>query len=348
MANSSRSIVIIGAGGIVRDAHLPAYSKAGFRVASLCDLVPSKARELADRFCIARAAADVREAVATAPPSAIFDIAVPAAALMRVLNELPDGAAVLIQKPLGENLAQARAIRELCRAKHLTAAVNFQLRFAPAVEAARTLIGQGRIGTLTDIEVRVTCYTPWEMWPFLENAPRVEILYHSVHHVDLIRSFCGDPSAVYAKTLKHPRAPKLASTRSTIILDYGDSVRANITANHAHAYGPRHQESYIKWEGTAGAIKTKMGVLLDYPRGMADEFEYVELNGSNSPKWKPMHLNGTWFPDAFSRRMASLMAYVDGAASELPASVEDACRTMAVVESAYASSEQGGTSVAYE
>ena len=348
MASSSRPIVIIGAGGIVRDAHLPAYSKAGLRVAAICDLVPGKARELATRFAIPRVAADVRDLIENAPSGAVFDVAVPASEVLAILNALPDGAAVLIQKPLGENLAQARAIRELCRARRLTAAVNFQLRFAPAVEQARRLIHDGRIGTLTDFEVRVTCYTPWEMWPFLESAPRVEILYHSVHHVDLIRSFCGDPSAVYAKTMRHPRAPKLASTRSTIILDYGESVRANVTANHAHAYGPKHQESYIKWEGTAGAIKTRMGVLLDYPHGMPDEFEYVELDGSERPEWKSLPLDGTWFPDAFWRRMASLMAYLDGASPELAASVEDAYRTMAVVESAYASSESGGMPVAYD
>jgi len=32
-----RPIVLIGAGGIVRDAHLPAYRKAGFTVASIFD-----------------------------------------------------------------------------------------------------------------------------------------------------------------------------------------------------------------------------------------------------------------------------------------------------------------------
>ncbi len=348
MARSSRPIVIIGAGGIVRDAHLPAYAKSGLLVASICDLIPEKAHGLAAKFGIPHVAADVCGAIQNAPSGAVFDVAVPASEVLSILPTLPDGAAVLIQKPLGENLAQARAIRELCRAKRLTAAVNFQLRFAPAVEEARRLIDEGRIGALTDIEVRVTCYTPWEMWPFLESAPRVEILYHSVHHVDLIRSFCGDPSAVYAKTLKHPRAPKLASTRSTIILDYGNSVRANVTANHAHAYGPKHQESYIKWEGTAGAIKTRMGVLLDYPHGVPDEFEYVELDGSDRPEWKSLALEGTWFPDAFWRRMVNLMAYLDGASPELGASVEDAYRTMAVVESAYTSSETGGTPVTYD
>ena len=39
-----------------------------------------------------------------------------------------------------ENVQQARAIVERCNAKRLVAAVNFQLRYAPYVLAARHLI----------------------------------------------------------------------------------------------------------------------------------------------------------------------------------------------------------------
>lgn len=210
------------------------------------------------------------------------------------------------------------------------------------------MIESGRIGEIVDLEVRMTVYTPWQMWPFLERTPRVEILYHSIHYVDLIRSFLGDPAGVYAKSMRHPLAPKLASTRSTIILDYGDMVRANIETNHGHAYGPRHQESFIKWEGTRGAVKTRLGVLLDYPRGLPDEFESVELEDGKPPEWKKQELAGAWFPEAFMRSMASLMAYLDGATDKLPASVEDAYRTMAVVEAAYESNDGGGTRVNYD
>lgn len=38
LPQSPRPIVLIGAGGIVRDAHLPAYAKAGFDVAGVYDL----------------------------------------------------------------------------------------------------------------------------------------------------------------------------------------------------------------------------------------------------------------------------------------------------------------------
>ena len=51
----------------------------------------------------------------------------------------------------------------------------------------------------------------------------MEILYHSIHSLDLIRAFPGEPYGVHALTLKHPKAPKLASTRSTLLLDYGET-----------------------------------------------------------------------------------------------------------------------------
>jgi predicted dehydrogenase len=341
-------IVIIGAGGIVRDAHLPAYAKAGFRVAGIYDLDRQKAATLASQYGIPRLFAALEEASSAATPETVFDVAVPAASTPDVLRGLPDGHGVLIQKPMGETIAQARIIRDLCRAKRLTAAVNFQLRFTPAVAAARSMIDRGRIGDLIDMEVRITAYTPWGMWPFLERTPRVEILYHSIHYIDLIRSFLGDPAGIYAKSTRHPLAPKLASCCSSAILDYGSTVRANFQTNHGHAYGPTHQESYAKWEGTRGAIKTRLGVLLDYPKGQPDNFEYVELEDGKPPAWKRLELQGSWFPEAFMRSMASLMSYLDGASATLPASVEDAYKTMAVVEAAYESIEGGGTKINYE
>ncbi len=343
-----RPIVVIGAGGIVKDAHLPAYAKAGFRIAGICDLDEAKARALASRFGIQRVYSGVEEAVRAAPYDAVFDIAVPASAVVGVLEFIPGGRGILIQKPMGETIEQARAIRALCRSKRLIAAVNFQLRFSPAVATARQLVEAGRIGDLVDLEVRVTVHTPWQLWTFLEQSPRVEILYHSVHYIDLIRSFCGDPASVYAKTLKHPLAPKLAATRTAMILDYGEAVRANISVNHFHSFGPKHQESFIKWEGTRGAIKAKMGVLLDYPVGQPDELEYIENGVAMKGEWAKLELSGSWFPDAFARSIASLMGYLDGASKNLPASVEDAYRTMAVVESAYESSARGGTAVHYD
>ena len=338
-------IASIGAGGIVRNAHLPAYRKARWQVASVYDLDAGRARALARDFGIPRVCGSVEEAVAEAPKGAVFDLALPAAAVPGVLAAIPDGAAVLIQKPPGENLLQATAIRDLCRRKRLAAAVNLQLRFAPNMIAARDLVSRGMLGELHDVDIRVTCFTPWHLWSFLFGIPRMEIVYHSIHYVDLVRSFLGEPAGVWCKTMKHPEMMELASTRTSIALDYGDVRRANIGTNHGHRFGIRHQESRLKLEGTRGAAVVRMGVNLDYPRGMPDELEYCVSEPGGPQAWTSVVLEGRWFPDAFIGPMASLMRFAAGESAELPTSVEDAWRTMAVVEACHASSERGATPI---
>lgn len=338
-------IIIIGAGGIVGDAHLPAYKKAGFNVIGITNRTRARAEKLAEQYQIPHVYDSVEEAVAKAPADTVYDITIMPEKFVETLNRLPDGAAVLIQKPMGDYFWQSKEILSVCRKKNLVAAINCQLRFAPYVSAARYLIEQGMIGELYDLEVRVTIHTPWEIFPHVIIHPRLEIQYHSIHYIDMIRSFLGDPKTVMAKTLKHP-AKKLSSSRSTILLDYGDTMHAVINTNHDHDFGPHNQESFIKWEGTKGAIKAKMGLLMDYPDGVPDKFEYCLLEKGKEPGWKTVELEGSWFPDAFIGTMSSLMRYKEGSSKVLPTSVEDVIKTMAVVESAYISSDTGGVVVA--
>jgi predicted dehydrogenase len=336
-------IVSIGVGGIVHDAHYPAYKIAGFEVVGAYDHNPQQAEMMQEKFIIPHLYGSLQEVVAQSPDHAVFDVAVPGFAILDVLPYFPDGRAVLLQKPMGENIEDARKILKLCREKNLKAAINFQLRFAPYVIAARSMIEQGLIGEVWDVEARIQTYTPWSLWPYLKGLPRLEILYHSIHYVDLLRSFLGTPEKIYAKSLKHPLNPHLASTCSTMILDYGERARANIMTNHGHSYGEEKEQSYIKWEGSKGAIQAQMGVNLNYPVGKADTFEYVIVEEGTKPTWKTLDIDGSWFPHAFIGTMSSLMRYMNGETNVLPTSVEDAFMTMATVEAAYESSESGGT-----
>lgn len=340
-----RPIVLIGAGGIARDAHLPAYAKAGFPVASVTDRDLAKAKETAALFGISTTHGDVAEAVANAPEGAVFDLAAPPEAHVELLSALPDGSAVLLQKPLGNDLAASLKTREVVRAKHLVAAVNTQLRFAPYVAAARELIAAGTIGELYDLEIRVSVNTPWELFPYVLKLDRLEINMHSVHYLDLVRSFLGDPAGVSAVTVRHPEKAH-ANSRSDIALHYADRpVRVVISTNHDHTYGERYEESFIKWEGTRGAVRAQMGLLLDYPRGGPDRLEVVT---DPEKGWQPVPFEGSWFPDAFIGSMSVLQRYVEGSIDSLPTSVEDVFRTMALVEAAYTSAAAGGTKPPYD
>lgn len=339
---TASSILVIGAGGIVQSAHLPAYQLAGFSVKGIYDIDAAKAAGTAATFGIPKWYSTLKELLQDADNNnTVIDIAIPAAGIIEVLEQLPDGVSVLIQKPMGETLQKAKEILQLCRKKNLNAGVNFQLRYAPFIIAARNMIDKGLLGELCDIEVNVNVYTPWHLWEFLFSLPRVEILYHSIHYIDLVRSFLGNPSGIYAKTVKHPDMMQLASVRSNIIMDYGDRIRANILTNHAHKFGLHNQQSYIKFEGTKGAIKIKMGLLMDYPKGVPDEFDYILFDDENKSEWKQLKIEGSWFPHAFIGSMAEILKSQNGEIARPDNSVEDCIFTMACVEAAYQSSETG-------
>jgi predicted dehydrogenase len=334
-----RPIVIIGAGGVVRAAHLPAYQRLGFAVAGLYDINPDASRETAGRFGVSRVFASLAEAVSS--PDVVFDVAVPGNQTAGVLKELPRGAAVLIQKPMGENLAAARSIIDICRGHGLVAAMNFQLRFSPNVLALSDLVAAGELGEIVDIEVRLVVKQPWHLWSFLEHAPRLEILYHSIHYIDTIRALVGEPRSVYCRSVAHPLMPEFQDTRSTIILDYGNSLRCSLLLNHTHQQQGANGASFLKVEGTRGAAQLTLGVNIDYPNGPHDTLDVALEDGL----WQPVDLRGSWFIEAFEGPMSNLQRFVAGEDTSLVSPVEDGLKTMAVVEACYQSSASGGTPI---
>jgi predicted dehydrogenase len=332
-----RPIVIVGAGGIVRNAHLPVYRRLGFPVAGLFDIDRDAANATAATFGTA-AFASFDEACAL--PGAVYDLAVPGDQILSILERLPQGSPVLIQKPMGRDLAEARRILACARERRLIAAVNFQLRFSPNVLALRAMIDRDALGPIVDVDVRIVIDQPWYLWKFLEGAPRLEILYHSIHYLDTIRWLIGEPDGAYCRTVAHPATPALRDTRSSIILDYDHRVRCSLVLNHTHRAGPKYRASEMIVEGTHGAARLTWGVNLSYPSGPNDTMET-----SGSGEWTSVPLRGSWFIEAFEGPMSNLQRFAAGEDSVLVGSVEDGIKTMALVEACYQSSERGGTPI---
>lgn len=321
MPEKAKNIVIIGAGGIVSGSHLPAYKLASYPVVGIYDLNEERAKEVAKQFDIPEVASTIPELVEIAKKNdAVFDIAVPASATASILKQLPDGAAVLMQKPMGESIEQAKEILDICHEKNLIAGVNFQLRQAPYIIAARQLIDEGKIGQIVDIDWRVVELHPWHLWDFLFSKERMEINYHSIHYIDCIRSFVGDPTSVYCKTMQHPKMRDLAQTRTAIIMDYGKDLRVNLHINHNHDYAKDYQESMLKIEGMKGAIRVRLGLILDYPEGRPDKVEYILDDGEG---WRELKVRGSWFPEAFIGTMGGLMKKLENPDYDYMNSVED-------------------------
>ena len=328
-----KPIVIIGAGGIVRDAHLPAYAKAGLTVSGVTDVDAERAASLARDHDIPNVFNSVAAVAAACGTDVVYDIAVPPHAITSVLKDLPDTAATLIQKPMGSDLQNARAIRTLSQEKNLKAAVNFQLRFSPMMMAARQAIETGLIGELLEIEVHLNIFTPWTLFPFLIPMERVEIAVHSIHYLDTIRALAGNPKGVFARSLGDPRAADFAQTRTSVILDYGDTLRGIMSINHNHQAGRKFQSAWFRIEGTKAVMMVKLGVCFDYPNGEADELWFCENGGD----WQQVPLDGSWFIESFMGTMRNVQRFDAGEDEVLFAGVEDAFQTMALVEACFES-----------
>ena len=333
-----RPIVVVGAGAIVRTAHLPVYRRLDYPIAGIVDLDPERARATAREFGIATVYASLADAVRAAP--VVFDVAVPGDQILTILEQLPRGSAVLVQKPMGPDLEAARRILACCAERALVAAVNFQLRFSPGMLALHDLLTRGALGPIVDIDVRLVIDQPWHLWTFLERAPRVEVPYHSIHYLDAIRGIAGEPLGVYCKSVGHPAHPRLRDARSTIILDYGDRLRCSLVMNHTHQPGPKYRASQLMVEGLDAAVRLTWGVNLDYPTGPADTMEIGE-----NRQWREVPLRGSWFIEAFEGPMSNLQRFVAGEDTTLIGAAADAITTMALVEACYESSARGGLPV---
>lgn len=326
--------IIIGVGSIVVDAHLPTYKNEGVEVAGLFDLNIERAQEVAAQWGIKRVFASLADAMCYGT-DVIYDLALPPAAIAETLLHIPEGATVLIQKPMGSDFAQAKQILQICRDRNLKAGINFQLRFSPQMLAVRDAIEQGVLGELLEVEMHLNLKTPWELWPFLEGLERIEIAVHSIHYLDLIRSLIGNPNGVFARTMSDPRSAKMAQTRTSAILDYGDRLRCTLTLNHNHDYGRKFQECSFRFEGDQGAIVTQIGVNLNYPKGEQDELWLA----TQQEEWAQIPLEGSWFLEAFSGIVRNVQRFHLGEDEKLETSVEDCIDTMALVEACFEASE---------
>ena len=338
MPSRPRPITVIGCGGIVRDAHLPAYRKAGLPVAGVFDLNADTARKLARDFDVPTVHASLDDAIAACGTDGVFDIALPPEAVPATVGRLPRGASALIQKPLGPDGSAARRVVHELDSRGIVAATNFQLRFTPSMLAIGDAAEKGLFGEIVDVDVHLCVYMPWELWSFIPKLDAVEIPLHSIHYLDWIRGLLGEPRSVYARSVKHPRYAGQADARSSIILDYGDSIRCSLTLNHTYAHGPRHTEATIRVEGMKGAAHLHIGYLMDYLKPQPERLE-ICLDGQ---PWAELPLAGERAPDSFAYVMANLQRFAAGEDTRLVTNMRDSLKTMLLVDAALKSSRQGG------
>ncbi len=182
---------------------------------------------------------------------------------------------------------------------------------------------------------------PWHLWKFLEGRRASRFSTTRFTTSTRYGRWWESRAACTAAPSRIRRCPSFEDTRSTIILDYGNALRCSLLLNHTHQQQGTHGASFLKVEGTKGAAQLTLGVNIDYPNGPRDTLEVALENG----RWQPVALRGSWFIEAFEGPMSNLQRFVAGEDAALVSPVDDAIRTMALVEACYQSSASGGTPI---
>jgi predicted dehydrogenase len=196
-------IAVIGAGMAGR-AHAAAYRIApslyesilpDLRFVSIGDISPELGSLAAQRFGYERADTSW-QAIAENPDVDVVSVVV-ANSLHREIVEglVAAGKHVLCEKPLSDNLGDARAMADLARGAETVVRIGFTMRRAPGVAAIRELIASGALGRILHVDGRYWCdYASDPMGPIswrYKGAPGSGALADIGSHVAYLIEFLG-------------------------------------------------------------------------------------------------------------------------------------------------------------
>jgi predicted dehydrogenase len=332
VARQDWGILIVGLGGISHQ-HLEGYRRQGLKVVAGAD--PDEARRQAAkaRFNIPLVGPDFREFL-NHPDVRIVDIAVPH--IMDIRQPIVDaaaqaGKAIFIQKPLAPYLADARKLVETAERYNVPMMVNQNSVFVPAFTAIEPYLRDEKwIGKPYYFEInnRGWMYLGPESW--YGKDKRWVVSDMAVHHFALVRHWFGDAKTVYA-IMKRDESQEAVrgDTLGAVSITFESGV-AGLVINNWSYRGDRtrmHSLEEILIQGTKGAItgdSSSMCVATLHPQPCRI---YPEVRGS-------------WFPDAFGHAMVH---FIDALESGRPFLCEarDNLKTIAIIEAAYRSAEEG-------
>ncbi|MFH0522206.1 Gfo/Idh/MocA family protein [Streptomyces sp. M41] len=210
----SLGVAVIGFGWMGR-VHTQAYARVphhyprlGLRpqLVTVAEEVPGRAEEAAAQFGFASTTRDWRE-VAADPRVRAVSITAPNFLHREIGVTMAEaGKHIWIEKPVGLTAADARAVADAVAGAGVQAAVGFNYRNAPAVEAARDLIAAGEIGTVTHVRIRL--FSDYAAHPDAALTWRYEkerggsgVLGDLASHgADLARHLLGDIDSLTADT----------------------------------------------------------------------------------------------------------------------------------------------------
>jgi predicted dehydrogenase len=136
--------------GFIGPVHIEALRRLGIQVVALCDL-PGRVAAAAAKHGIARAFGDYRQLL-RAPDVDVVHVTVPNRYHCEMaLATLAAGKHCICEKPLAMNTSETARIMKEARKASTVFAVNYNVRFYPAVLQLRKLVARGDLGEIIHV-----------------------------------------------------------------------------------------------------------------------------------------------------------------------------------------------------
>ncbi len=189
-------VAVIGSGFIARIGHLPGYRAAGANVVALCDILPERAKPLAEKYGIPKVYTDWREMLRQESPDVVSVCLANVLHFEPTIAALESGAHVICEKPLATSVAEARQMFDTARRNNrvLMAAQNF--RFKPETQAIRAVVETGELGEIYFAEAIATRRLGIPTWGEFHQKARNfggSMLDIGVHMLDQTLWLMGNP-----------------------------------------------------------------------------------------------------------------------------------------------------------
>jgi predicted dehydrogenase len=318
-------VAVIGTGNIGR-IHANVYrDHPHTQLVAVCDALPDKAQEFAAGFGV-RSFGSVQEMLRHEELDAV---SVATAGLENgshhfepTMQALEAGVAVLCEKPISNNIDEARQMVAKAREKQVPLGINLNHRFTPAAQKLKELQNNGELGDVLWVNMA--------LW-FNGGDPTP---YHHIralhpHSIDVMRYFAGDIARVSCFMTRAADRKQSWSTLS-LNLQFASGAIGHLTGSQDMSWNHPIERCEVGGSKGRGIIENVFQNLEFYPR------ENKEVRS-----WPNGIMGGmNQFNDTFTSRINTFIEEVISGAP-LTASGEDGLAAQEVIEAAIRSHENG-------
>lgn len=273
-------IGIIGTGWGSR-VQVPAFREAGLEIVALAGSQAHKTQRIAAELDIPYATGDWRTLLARDDVDLVSIVTPPVLHCEMTIAALEAGKHVLCEKPTALDVAEAKRMLDVAqRRPDQIALIDHEMRFLPAVRAARQMVAEGRIGRLRHGEVRfvnssrANLKRVWNWWSDVAQGGGI-LGAISSHQVDSVRYILNDEitavsgilhTFVIERPVVHPETGDHAGSRAVTSDDFAafhlKLAQGGLVHVSASMVARRNEPQSITLYGDEGALRFIEGTLL--------------------------------------------------------------------------------------